>query len=300
MKKVFISLFFLIFLTTTYAQNSALNKVTLLYKQSNYRLTYWRADELFNQPELDSSLIPEFYKSLSLFHLQDKFLFRKRDKQPWIEASEIFKQIKTQPKSKHFLLTHKDEISDLRDYLIDELNWFKTKNDIKKAALLTKAIEGIFDGLKLNPIKSKHEKINVIEVPTKQKSLIEPQRENLIEYAEKCIGIPYLFGGDSLDGFDCSGFTGYVFTNSNFKVGRSSRDQYQSCKKINKDEVKPGDLIFFNSGKDEVTHVGIVVSKQGEPLKMIHSSTSKGVIVSEVETSEYWMNKITGFGTFFE
>jgi cell wall-associated NlpC family hydrolase len=57
-------------------------------------------------------------------------------------------------------------------------------------------------------------------------------------------------------------------------------------------------LVFFNSGSDEVSHVGIIISEKGEPLKMIHASTSKGVIIADIESSDYWMKKLHGFGTF--
>lgn len=302
MKKLLFLITSLFIVSTLYSQNRALNKVSLLYNQGNYRLSYWRADELLNNPDYDTSNIPLYFKSLSLFHLQGKFLFRKREKEPWVEAAIDFKKLKNQPDSKRFIQMHKDEISNLRDYLLDELTWLKTKNDIKKAELLSKSISGLFDGLKLNPIKSKFkdEKGLKLKKTSNSENSISLEREKILDDASKCIGVPYVYGGDSLDGFDCSGFTGFVYNKNNLKAGRTSRDQFKLCKKITREEVKPGDLIFFNSGKEEVTHVGIVVSNQGEPLKMIHSSSSKGVIITEIESSEYWMKKLTGFGTFFD
>ncbi len=299
MKKILISLIFCLFFVNLFAQDKILNKLSVYYQQGHYRFSYWKADELINNPDFDTSLIPAYYKSLSLFHLQNKFLFKRRNKKPWIEASEIFKQIKNNVNSKRFFLGHKNEVSELRDYLFDELILLKNKKNTPDISLLKKSIDGIFDGISLNPIKSKFstEKNNKVEVLT---STISSDRENLIDLADDFLGVPYLYGGDSLDGFDCSGFTSFVLSKMNFKTGRTSRDQYRLCKKVERENVKPGDLIFFNSGKEEVTHVGIIVSKQGEPLKMIHSSTSKGVVISEVESSDYWMKKLTGFGTFFD
>lgn len=298
--KIFI---IILFISNAYfAQDRAMKKMALYYNQGNYRLAFWKADELLNNPDYDTSMLPIFYKSISLYHLQDKFLFRKRELMPWLEATNLFKSIKSNPLSKKIFLEHKDEISNLRDYLYNELEWLKIKNDIKKSDLLAKSIKGLFDGIKLNPQKSKwlEEKTKKDIKLEKPLSEIAENRMEIIDLATKCIGIPYVFGGDSLDGFDCSGFTGYVYQKFDLKTGRSSRDQYQSCKKINKEDVLPGDLIFFNSGKEEVTHVGMIVSKPGEPLKMIHSSSSKGVIITEIESSEYWMKKLTGFGTFFD
>lgn len=299
MKKLLLSLFVVFISTFVFSQDRSLNKVKLLYNQKNYRMSYWRADELLSNPEYDTSFIPSFYKSLSLFYLQDKFLFRKRDLDPWIEASTIFKEIKAKKEGKLFLKNHKDEISELRDYLLEELAWLKTKQDIKKTKILEKSLKDLFDGISLNPTKIKSIKEDNSIKKNEVKNIDNTERKKIIDYAQNLIGVPYLFGGDSLDGFDCSGFTSYVYQNIEYKLDRSSRDQYQMCKKIAKEEIQPGDLIFFNSGAEEVTHVGIIVSNQGEPLKMIHSSTSKGVIVTDVESSEYWMKKLHGFGTFF-
>lgn len=299
MKRFRLLALFLLFSVFSFTQNRDLNKAGVYYKQGNYRLAYWKADELINNPEYDTSMIPLYYKSISLFHLEGRFLFRKRNPEPWVEASNLFRELKSKQDAKVFFQKHKDEISELRDYLIEELEWLKTKNELKKADVLAKSIKGLFDGIKLHPAKSKIVNPQKENVEVKSTIIASENRLQLLDYAQQCIGVPYLFGGDSLDGFDCSGFTGYVYQNVAFKLGRSSRDQYQSCRKISKEEVQPGDLIFFNSGGEEVTHVGIIISNQGEPLKMIHSSTSKGVIITEIETSEYWMKKLTGFGTFF-
>jgi len=87
----------------------------------------------------------------------------------------------------------------------------------------------------------------------------------IIEEAEKYIGYPYVWGGDSPEtSFDCSGFVSYVFTNSGVRnVGRlGATSLYGACLKITPEEVRPGDLIFFEktiSGEDGITHVGIYV-----------------------------------------
>jgi cell wall-associated NlpC family hydrolase len=291
--------FLFVFVTSlAYTQDRALAKTQLLYKQGNYRLCYWKADELVNNPEYDTTLIPLFYKSVSLFHLQGRFLFRKRNPSPWVEGSLLFKQLKTREGSSKFLLSHIDEVSVLKEFLEDELAWLQIKQDSKKEKELKKALEGLFVGVKTNK-RSVKKKDEQFKKHTIENESFSGDRVQILNYAEQCLGIPYVFGGDSLDGFDCSGFTGYVYNAFNFQVGRSSRDQFQNCRKIEKEEVKEGDLIFFNSGGNEVTHVGIIISKHGEPLKMIHSSSSKGIIITEVETSEYWMKKLHGFGTFF-
>jgi hypothetical protein len=86
----------------------------------------------------------------------------------------------------------------------------------------------------------------------------------IITEAKKYLGYPYVWGGDSPEtSFDCSGFVSYVFTNSGVRnVGRlGATGLYGACRKITSEEVRPGDLVFFEGTipkTDGITHVGIV------------------------------------------
>ncbi|KMQ68633.1 hydrolase Nlp/P60 [Chryseobacterium sp. FH2] len=112
---------------------------------------------------------------------------------------------------------------------------------------------------------------------------------SILKDAEKYIGTPYKFGGNTSSGFDCSGFTVKVFEENDFQLPRRSSDQAEAGKKIDIKEVKPGDLLFFaTAGGNRVSHVGIVhdIGDDGE-VKFIHASTSKGVIISSLN-EKYW------------
>lgn len=117
----------------------------------------------------------------------------------------------------------------------------------------------------------------------------------IIEEAEKYIGYPYVWGGDSPEtSFDCSGFVSYVFTNSGVRnVGRlGATSLYGACRKIAPDEAKPGDLIFFQgtiSGEDGITHCGIYV---GDGY-MLHCGSPIGY--ADLSDS-YWQNHYFGYG----
>ena len=117
----------------------------------------------------------------------------------------------------------------------------------------------------------------------------------IIEEAEKYIGYPYIWGGDSPEtSFDCSGFVSYVFTNSGVRnVGRlGATSLYGACQKITAEEARPGDLIFFEntiSGEDGITHVGIYV---GDGY-MLHCGSPIGY----ADLSEsYWQQHFYGYG----
>lgn len=111
----------------------------------------------------------------------------------------------------------------------------------------------------------------------------------LIKDAEKYLGTPYKYGGNTSSGFDCSGFTVKVFSENDVTLPRRSADQAETGRKIAISSVKPGDLLFFaTSGSSSVSHVGIVhdIGLDGE-IRFIHASTSKGVIISSLN-EKYW------------
>ncbi|WP_028560232.1 C40 family peptidase [Paenibacillus pinihumi] len=103
------------------------------------------------------------------------------------------------------------------------------------------------------------------------------------------IGTPYRYGGTTTKGFDCSGFTSYVFNQFKLDLPRSSASQAQVGKKVAKDDLRAGDLVFFNTSGKGISHVGIYVGDG----KFAHSSSSKGVIISELKESYYVKRYVT-------
>ena len=122
-------------------------------------------------------------------------------------------------------------------------------------------------------------------------------RDEILITAKKQLGTPYVWAGESPDGFDCSGFTSYVMSKNGSKLPRRAVDQYNDAPRVKAKNAQKGDLVFFDNGSG-VSHVGIVVSEVGEPLMMIHSSSSKGVIITDVTKSTYWSKRLKGFGTY--
>lgn len=111
----------------------------------------------------------------------------------------------------------------------------------------------------------------------------------LLKDAEKYLGAPYKYAGNTSAGFDCSGFVCKVYGENDLTLPRRSQDQSGTGKEISIREAKPGDLVFFaTAGAGRVSHVGIVhdIGNDGE-VKFIHSSTSKGVIISSLNET-YW------------
>ncbi|MDR2010070.1 MAG: C40 family peptidase [Bacteroidales bacterium] len=129
-----------------------------------------------------------------------------------------------------------------------------------------------------------------VEVPTKRNTQIN----DIIDFAENFIGTPYKYGGTSPSGFDCSGFIMYIFQNNNVNMPRTIDDMVKISNKVDKDNVQPGDLVFFkgrNLSSNSIGHVALVTEKTKDGFKMIHSSTSKGVIINDFEQYEYWKSR---------
>ena len=105
-------------------------------------------------------------------------------------------------------------------------------------------------------------------------------------------GIDYVYGGKTPKGFDCSGFTSYVFNELGLDVKGASFHQAEqgSPKSIN--QAKPGDLIFFES-KGRVVHVSIVIDNSDKELWVVHSTSSRGVVKDEILNSTYWKPRIS-------
>ncbi len=119
-------------------------------------------------------------------------------------------------------------------------------------------------------------------------------RQDIIDYAAGFLGCKYVYGGTSPSGFDCSGFTQYVFAHFGVSLSHSSATQYTNSVRIKKSELLPGDLIFFSqtSGSTKVGHVGIYV---GDGQFIHAASPGKGVRYDELE-STYYVNHYIGCG----
>ncbi|MDZ5471895.1 C40 family peptidase [Bacillus sp. 31A1R] len=111
---------------------------------------------------------------------------------------------------------------------------------------------------------------------------------NAASIGKKYIGTPYKYGGMSPNGFDCSGFVGYVFKKAGEPIPRSSREIYKKGKNVAKKSLKKGDLLFFNTSGKGVSHVAIYVGKG----QFIHSA-NKGVKIDSL-SSTYWKTRYIG------
>lgn len=132
---------------------------------------------------------------------------------------------------------------------------------------------------------------SILKVPNETKQLGGKNlTDSLIKIASSYIGDRYRRGGTSSKGFDCSGFTLVVFKHFGIKLPHTSAGQSLLGFEVPKKQIQKGDLLFFRSRSRRsrrIGHVGIVISDRGEPVKFIHSSTSSGVRIDNLEAEYY-------------
>lgn len=119
----------------------------------------------------------------------------------------------------------------------------------------------------------------------------------IIDYASKFLGRPYRRGGKGPSGFDCSGFTSFVFRNFDISLSPSSRDQFTQGERISRGEIQPGDLLFFagRRGGKTVGHVAMAVSvDENGTVKFIHAANGGGIRHDTYPDGGYYSNRYLG------
>lgn len=116
-------------------------------------------------------------------------------------------------------------------------------------------------------------------------SELPEQTKALLHEADKWLGTAYRYGGNTRAGVDCSGLVCNLFNNAlSIKLPRVSSQQGEFCRRISKNELIEGDLVFFNTGGGaRINHVGMYIGGGN----IVHASTSKGVIISSLDDSYY-------------
>lgn len=115
-------------------------------------------------------------------------------------------------------------------------------------------------------------------------------RPEIVGLALSLRGTPYRNGGSDPSGFDCSGFVQWVFAQHGMALPREVRQQYGIGREVESDEIRPGDLVFFETVAKGASHVGIALGG-GE---FVHAPSSRGVVRIERYTNGYWADRWVG------
>jgi cell wall-associated NlpC family hydrolase len=112
----------------------------------------------------------------------------------------------------------------------------------------------------------------------------------VINFSERFLGTPYLYGGKRPGGFDCSGFVGYVFGQLGYNTPASSSLFRTYGSKVSRSACRPGDIICFkgrNQHSANIGHVGIIVEANPSDIHFIHASVNKGITYDRLSSAYY-------------
>ena len=288
----YLSFCILFFLSTSAAigQNKKIDRLEQYYDQGHYKMVYRRASRLLKSTENNNSVLPSYYRAMSSFQLMRHHSWFKRNNTNLKESISFMNEAIQSSQWSQIMESHSNELTAM-EVLFDM--WLANSNNQineEERKLMEDWILTVYRGYEFELPQDEYRDEEGL-IP---EGLSMNQRTNLVHYAYEFMGIPYKWGGIDENGFDCSGFTRHVFQNIGIELPRVSKDQFNYSKKINEKRAFLGDLVFFSEGNG-ISHVGILVNQIKEPKKMIHSSSSLGISVVDIESSNYWKSRIVGY-----
>lgn len=288
----FVFLLLVLSFSTANGQNMRkIDRLEMLYDQSNFRALVRRTDRMIRSDEYKNIAAPYFFRAMAKLQLnfesgiiQDRFSmgeiaadfqqFLKLDSNAYWATAYASYYYETRQEIYGYLgIAAGDDPENIVNEKFQELAVI-FGNDIVFADVIAVSKEPV-------PVK--------IVPPAKRKGDIG---EVVIDFAAMQLGKPYQFGATGPKSFDCSGFTWYVWSKHGYDLPRSSVDQSLNVQRIKLHQAKKGDLLFFGRNEKTISHVGIVVSDKNEPLRMIHASSSIGISYVTISEVEYWKNRL--------
>jgi len=118
----------------------------------------------------------------------------------------------------------------------------------------------------------------------------EEKATKLHDVVSDLYGVPYKTAGKTKKGFDCSGFTHYVFEELGVELPASSAAQYKVGTAVDKKDLQPGDLVFFQTNGRSISHVGIYIGDG----TFVHSESGRGVVNTKLNDPYYWSKRYVG------
>lgn len=296
---LFLNALFIFVPSTLIGQDKTIDKVEMLYDQGNFAKVHRTTTKLQKEAKYKNSAPLILFEALAEYQLS-----KTKTKFTESNAISLFKEFIALDPNSEYVALYDIYIYDLQIGLVNSIRDLETQGDSEEAQQKFDLYSSLFEHqVSYKEITTTQPAIApkkiALEDELEDDELIIPTtdaqkkfQKEVLKEANKHVGTPYKYGGITPKGFDCSGFAQYVMAQNNIELPRTSREQSTLYKKIKLKNIEAGDLIFFGSNKSAINHVGIISEVTDDKIYMIHSSTSRGVIVSEITTSAYWSSKI--------
>jgi len=281
---------------SAFGQDKKIDQLEMFYDQGYYEKVLRRSNKMLADPLYDYSGLPSFYRALSLFRLSSDPFWLKKHPTAIDDAIVSYDNFLESEKSSAYVYAHYYEIASLKTYVTALEEVMRNKGLAGTADKLLLFLEIQLKGIKSKP-DILPEKIN--GEPSETVSITDGIRDQVVTYAKQFIGVKYVWAGVDENGFDCSGFTSFVMKKYGIIISRTASGQLSESKQIKLENAEKADLVFFGSD-GRISHVGLITSAKGTELEMVHASTSKGVILTNVVQSTYWNPKLQATGRYLD
>ena len=285
--KFFIGVIVFLIVNSISAQDKKIDKLEMLYDQGNYKIVLRKSEKLMRSDEYKKHPSPVLFHALAEYQVG-----KNNEKFSSANAIYDYEKFLMLDSLDYYKKVYSNYIYDLQLGIADEIRALSESGQKDKAKVKYDSYIRLFGNV------AKFDELVTTEVkvtPTVNDNPSTPMnaskvRQGVLKEAKKHIGTPYKYGGITPDGFDCSGFTQYVYSKNGKQLPRTASVQSTTYEAVKISKAQTGDLLFFGSSKNNISHVGIVVSNN--PLTMIHVSSSKGIMISNVDADPYWKPKL--------
>ncbi len=282
------------FFVSAFGQDKKIDQLEMFYDQGYYLKVLRKSDKMLADPLYDYSGLPSFYRALSLFRLAADPYYVKKHPTVIDDAVVSYNEFLESELIKDYTYAHYFEIASLKTYLGTLQSTLKENGFNGSADKVDSFVKNELNGIKSKPDVLPEKDPKETEVVSSGSGTL---RDQIVTYAKQFIGVKYVWSGSDETGFDCSGYTSYVMKKYGILLSRTASGQLAESKQIKTDQAEKADLVFFGAD-GKITHVGLVTSEKGAELEMIHASTSKGVIITNIIQSTYWNPKLQATGTY--
>jgi cell wall-associated NlpC family hydrolase len=267
-------------------QNKKIDRLEMFYDQGNYKMVLRKSERLLRDDDYKK------HPSVTVFHaLAEYQMSSDNDKFSSSTAIYDYEKFLQLDSTFYYQGVYANYISDMKMGIANEIRELTEKGEDDKARIKYNSYARLFGQVADYEDLTNNEVVIDNSVADPKNVASSSLRKSVVDEAHKHIGTPYVYGGNTAKGFDCSGYIQYAFSKVGYSIPRTASAQAETYEKVKKSKARPGDLVFFGSSKSKITHVGIVVSEPGKPLVMIHASSSRGIMVSSIEDNSYWSPK---------